>query len=28
VIRDEPSSTPLVDLTVVLGTDAVKREAP
>ncbi len=27
-IRVEPSSTPLVDLTVVLGTDAVPRKAP
>jgi hypothetical protein len=28
VIRNEPSPTPLVDLTVVLGPDAVKRETP
>ena len=27
-VRDEPSSTPLVDLTVVLGSDVVKRETP
>jgi|CXWL01.1.fsa_nt_gi hypothetical protein len=25
-IRDEPSNLPLVDLTVILGTDVVKRE--
>lgn len=30
VVRDEPATTPLVDLTVVLGTDAVKpkKETP
>ena len=30
IIRDEPATTPLVDLTVVLGTDAVKpkKELP
>ena len=28
MVRDEPSSTPLVDLTMVLGSDVVKRRKP
>ena len=28
IVRDEPSATPLVDLTMVLGRDVVKRGKP